>query len=208
MSILTQCFTRRTGRRLNLSVASNIMKQLNQKTGGEHIRVSLPKAVTAAKTMVIGIDVCHAGKHSVCGFAASTNAACTSYYSDFIIQPKNQELVKRDLDQCLKGALQEFAATEKCLPTKIVIFRDGVGEQMRAQIERKEIGQFREVIAKYCNKVSPPKITLVVVNKRINQRMFLEKHRDMANPQPGTILDQQLVENNDGNKQFDFFLVP
>ena len=38
--------------------------------------------------------------------------------------------------------------------------------------------------------------------------MFLEKHRDMANPQPGTILDQKLVENNDGNKQFDFFLVP
>ena len=34
--------------------------------------------------------------------------------------------------------------------------------------KRKEIGQFREVIAKYCNKVSPPKITLVVVNKRIN----------------------------------------
>ena len=208
LSILTQCFTRRTGKRLNLSVASNIMKQLNQKTGGEHIRVNLPKAVTAAKTMVIGIDVCHAGKHSVCGFAASTNTACTSYYSDFIIQPKNQELVKRDLDHCLKGALQEFEANEGCLPSKIVIFRDGVGEQMRAQIERKEIGQFREVIAKYCNKVSPPKITLVVVNKRINQRMFLEKHRDMANPQPGTILDQQLVENNDGNKQFDFFLVP
>ena len=158
--------------------------------------------------MVIGIDVCHAGKHSVCGFAASTNTACTSYYSDFIIQPKNQELVKRDLYHCLKGALQEFEANEGCLPTKIVIFRDGVGEQMRTQIERKEIGQFREVIAKYCNKASQPKITLVVVNKRINQRMFLEKHRDMANPQPGTILDHQLVENNDGNKQFDFFLVP
>lgn len=29
MSVLTQCFTRRTGKRLNLSVASNIMKQLN-----------------------------------------------------------------------------------------------------------------------------------------------------------------------------------
>lgn len=209
LSILTQCFTRRTAKRLNLSVASNIMKQLNQKTGGEHIRVGLPKAVTAAKTMVIGIDVCHAGKHSVCGFAASTNTACTSYYSDFIIQPKNQELVKRDLDHCLKGALQEFAANENAMPSKIVIFRDGVGEQMRTQIERKEIGQFREVIAKHCNKAAPPAITLVVVNKRINQRMFLGgKHKALDNPQPGTILDKQLVENNDGNKQFDFFLVP
>lgn len=80
---------------------------------------------------------------------------------------------------------------------------------MRTQIERKEVGQFREVIAKYCNKAAQPKITLVVVNKRINQRMFLADRRsDVANPAPGTILDHQLVENNDGNKQFDFFLVP
>ena len=41
------------------------------------------------KVMVIGIDVCHAGQKSVVGFAASTNTACTSYFSDIIIQKKN-----------------------------------------------------------------------------------------------------------------------
>lgn len=50
-------------------------------------------------------------------------------------------------------------------------------------------------------------LTLVVVNKRINQRMFTED-RQFQNPEPGTILDHSLVENNDSNKQFDFFLVP
>lgn len=84
-AILTQFLRRQTARRLNLSVASNVMKQLNQKAGGEHIRVSLPSTFVNAGTMVIGIDVCHAGKNSVVGFAASTNKHCTSYWSNFII---------------------------------------------------------------------------------------------------------------------------
>jgi hypothetical protein len=30
----------------------------------------------------------------------------------------------------------------------------------------------------------------------------------MLNPEPGTIIDTVLVENNDSNKLYDFFLVP
>jgi hypothetical protein len=30
----------------------------------------------------------------------------------------------------------------------------------------------------------------------------------MLNPEPGTIIDSVLVENNDSNKCYDFFLVP
>ena len=58
--------------------------------------------------MVIGIDVCHAGKSSIVGCSASTNKACTSYYSDFIIQPKNQEIVKTKLDDFMSKALHAF----------------------------------------------------------------------------------------------------
>lgn len=57
--------------------------------------------------------------------------------------------------------------------------------------------------------MSRPALTLIVVNKRISQRMFIED-RDgrMNNPEPGTIIDSQIIENNDANKCFDFFLVP
>jgi len=57
--------------------------------------------------------------------------------------------------------------------------------------------------------MSIPALTLIVVNKRISQRMFTED-RDgrMNNPEPGTIIDSQITENNDANKCFDFFLVP
>ena len=40
------------------------------------------------RTMLIGIDVCHAGPKSVVGFAASTNKAMSQYYSEYIVQAK------------------------------------------------------------------------------------------------------------------------
>jgi len=64
------------------------MKQINSKLGGDSIRIKFPEFMSKEKVMVIGIDVCHAGKKSVVGFCASTNASCTQYYSDIIIQPK------------------------------------------------------------------------------------------------------------------------
>jgi hypothetical protein len=84
-----------------MSVASKIMIQINTKIGGESIRVKLPEFMTTSKVMIVGIDVCHQGKKSIVGFNASTNRYCTSFYSDVIIQAKNQEIVKKDLDRCL-----------------------------------------------------------------------------------------------------------
>jgi len=149
--------------------------------------------------MVIGIDVCHAGKKSVVGFVATTNATCTSAYSDIIIQPKGQELVKKDLGKCLVNALETFKQRNKGeLPTKIVIYRDGVGEGMRDQIINNEVKQFKEALNPLFNAVTGvPDVILIVVNKRINQRMFIQSRdgRTVENPPPGSIIDSKLVEN-------------
>ena len=196
---------------MNLSVASNIMKQINSKVGGESLRLKWPEFMRKERVMVIGIDVCHAGQKSVVGFAASTNKHCTTFFSDILIQKKNQELVKRDLDKCLIGALREFGKHNKNdLPSKIIIYRDGVGEQMRDQIVAKEIAQFKAALAPLYNKAAdPPTITLAVVNKRIHQRMFVQsRDNQVDNPPPGSIIDSGLVENQAGNRCFDFFLVP
>ena len=42
MNILSQCVLKRTVRKFNMSVASNIMKQINSKIGGESVRIKLP----------------------------------------------------------------------------------------------------------------------------------------------------------------------
>ena len=210
LNIMTQCIKSFTAKKMNMSVASNIMKQVNSKVGGESLRVKLPEFMHKEKVMVIGIDVCHAGKKSVVGFIASTNKHQTSYYSDIIIQAKNQELVKKDLDRCLIEAIKAFQINHGDKPTKIIIYRDGVGAEMRDQIIEKEVGQFKEALKPLYNQVSgPPPITLVVVNKRINQRMFITGRDGKAeNPQPGSIIDSKLIEYNKGTEQFDFYLVP
>ena len=87
-NVMTQVITKYIARKINLSVATNVMKQINSKMGGESIRIKYPDFMTKKKVMVIGIDVCHAGKKSVVGFVATNNESCTSAYSDIIIQPK------------------------------------------------------------------------------------------------------------------------
>lgn len=113
----------------------------------------------------------------------------------------------------MKQAVQSFAKNhDNEYPERIIIYRDGVGEGMRDQIIEKEIGQFKEVLKPLYNKItSIPPITLIVVNKRINQRMFIQGPKgsnDVRNPPPGSIIDQGLVENQQENVCFDFFLVP
>ena len=152
LCLLSQVVTKQTSRRINLSVASNIVKQINAKVGGESIRIQMPKAIQKEYVMAIGIDVCHAGANSIVGFNATLDKYYNNSYNDFIVQPKYQELVKNELDRCLKNAIYKFQeANNGAKPTKIIIFRDGVGEQMRDQIIAKEISQFKAVIKQIYN---------------------------------------------------------
>ena len=98
-----------TANKMSLSHASNIMKQINSKLNGESIRTKFPRIFQQERIMVIGIDVCHAGKNSVVGFAATINKEQTRYFSRFLLQKKYQELVKRELDQCMEEAVHSFA---------------------------------------------------------------------------------------------------
>ena len=69
---------------------------------------------------------------------------------------------------------------------------------MRKEIIYKEIQQFKEALKSLYNTVTGiPDITLVVVNKRINQRFFTEgRNGSLDNPPPGSIIDSDFVEHN------------
>lgn len=81
---------------------------------------------------------------------------------------------------------------------------------MREQVLRQEITQFKEVIKSLYNKAKTvPEMTLVVVNKRITQRFFIkDQNGKLSNPPSGCIIDHTLVEHDDGDKNFDFFMTP
>ena len=115
------------------------------------------------------------------------------------------------MKQSIEEAIDLFSKSHNGeFPEHFIIFRDGVGDAMREQVLREEISQFREVIKNLYNKAkSVPEMTLVVVNKRITQRFFIkDSNGRLNNPPSGCIIDHTLVEHDDGNKNFDFFMTP
>ena len=59
-NIVSQCMLFKTVSKLNLSVFSNILRQINSKIGGDLYNINFSKEILP-KTMLIGIDVCHQG---------------------------------------------------------------------------------------------------------------------------------------------------
>lgn len=94
--------------RFNPSKASNIIRQINSKSGGDLFTMQFPEVLKAMRTMLIGIDVCHSGRRSVVGFAASTNKFMSQYFSDYIVQPKGQEIVKEKMVGLIRRAISSF----------------------------------------------------------------------------------------------------
>ena len=95
-------------------------------------------------------------------------------------------------------------------PDHFIIYRDGVGDAMRRQVLQKEIAQFQEAINETYNLAKKkPYITVIIVNKRITQRFFLQDDQgNYQNPPSGCCIDEKVVENSDSNIEYDFYLIP
>lgn len=55
---VSQCIKFQTAKKMNASVGSNILRQINSKLGGSLYHLKFEPTLSA-KTMLIGIDVCH-----------------------------------------------------------------------------------------------------------------------------------------------------
>ena len=93
--------------------------------------------------MVVGIDVYHDsshGKRSILGIVSSTNRHLTRWYSRVSIHHKNQEIAD-GLNLCLQSALRKYHELNQTLPERILVFRDGVGDEQMATVLEFEIPQ-------------------------------------------------------------------
>ena len=77
--------TTRNGFKFSLSKATNILRQINSKAGGDLYYLKFPESLASKRTMLIGIDVCHAGPQSIVGFCATINKEMSQYYSEHFI---------------------------------------------------------------------------------------------------------------------------
>lgn len=61
-------------------VYMNILRQINAKLGGDLWRMKFSTEIPKT-SMLIGIDVCHKGKHSIIGFVATFDENLCKYYT-------------------------------------------------------------------------------------------------------------------------------
>uniref|UniRef100_A0A8B9KNX2 Piwi-like protein 2 n=1 Tax=Astyanax mexicanus TaxID=7994 RepID=A0A8B9KNX2_ASTMX len=88
-----------------------------------------------------------------------------------------------------------------CFPEKIVIYRDGVSDGQLKTVEQYEIPQILKCFETFPN--YEPKLTFIVVQKRISTTLYSYGGERFGTPPPGTVLDHTVT-----NKDWvDFFLM-
>ncbi|KAG4079836.1 hypothetical protein HA402_014967 [Bradysia odoriphaga] len=183
------------------SIIAKIALQMNCKMGGSLWSIKIP----LKNVMICGIDTYHDTKkkdNSVGAFIASLNGTYTEWYSRAVIQSQKEELIN-GLAQALISALHAYKQRNDALPDKIIIYRDGVGDGQLKMVSEYELPQ----LVKACmlqNADYKPQFTFIVVQKRINTRLFLAKGKGFDNPAPGCIIDHSITRRF----LYDFFLVP
>lgn len=199
----SQCINSKTLRNdaKNRSIVMKILLQMNCKLGGSLWSIKIP----LSKTMIVGIDTYHEANnkgHSVAGFVATVNSTFTKYYSKAAIQQKKEELIN-GLLVSMSNALNYYQKKNGYLPDRIIIYRDGVGDGQLQFVQSYEISQLENT----CKKIAPdysPKITFIVVQKRVSYKFFQIDHakKTLSNPPPGSVLDNTITRRT----YYDFFL--
>ncbi|XP_045133074.1 piwi-like protein Ago3 [Portunus trituberculatus] len=200
MGLPTQCIVSRTinqEKKLR-AVTQKIVLQINCKLGGELWALKIP----LNGLMVCGVDVyhdsCQRGS-SVVGFVASMNQTLTKWYSNVSFQHTGDEIVHK-LKIHLLESLRHYHKIHHALPRSIILYRDGVSEGQLKIVEGHEIPQLTTVFMHFDS--YNPKLSYVVVQKRLNTRIFTVS-RGLNNPPPGSIVDNTITSHH----WYDFFLV-
>lgn len=182
-----------------MSVATKVAIQLNSKLGAAPWSVKIP----LKGLMVVGFDVCHDTKNKKTSYGAMVASMdmrenC-KYYSTVSSHENGEELANQMMLNITK-ALKEFRLEHGTLPTKIIIYRDGVGDGQLHYVADHELKSMCQTMEQfYANAQQELRMAYVIVNKRINTRIFKRNQ----NPIPGTIVDDVIT----APERYDFFLV-
>ncbi|KAG8146354.1 hypothetical protein E2320_012707 [Naja naja] len=127
--------------------------------------------------------------------------AIFNWYSRCVLQDRGQEIVD-GLKVCLQAALRTWYSYNEHMPTRIIVYRDGVGDGQLKTLVSYEIPQFLECL-KTVGSDYRPKLTVIVVKKRVSSRFFAEIEGKLQNPPPGTVIDLEVTRP----EWYDFFIV-
>lgn len=222
LGILTQClkprcfFNNREMRyQMSFSTKNNIFLKINSKLNGINHFVNEPAYNAIVRTspiMLIGADVTHPTAEqrdsvpSVAAVCASYDAYGMLFHSVWRLQKGGIDRID-DLERIMVEQLNYFKLRNKnFLPSKIIYYRDGVGDSQFEKFLGPETASIKRACALLYPQGMLPPITLIVVNKRHHMRAFpLPGQGDgtkFNNILPGTVVDKDIV----AEKYDQFFL--
>uniref|UniRef100_A0AAR2LX11 Piwi-like protein 1 n=1 Tax=Pygocentrus nattereri TaxID=42514 RepID=A0AAR2LX11_PYGNA len=186
----SQCVVSRTLSRPQalMTVATKIALQMNCKMGGELWSIEIPVRPLEDVLVLFRCNLCI----SFCFYR---------WFSKCVLQSRGQEIID-GLKVALKAALKAYWKYNNCLPSRIIVYRDGVGDGMLQSVVNYEVPQIMQSI-KTMGEDYAPKLTVVVVKKRIASRFFARIDGKLSNPPPGTVIDTEVTRP----EWYDFFIV-
>lgn len=186
------------------SIISKVLIQMNAKVGGTPWAIdNLP--FMNEPTMVCGMDVFHStalGKKSVLALTASMNQTATTYWSTSVIQDEIGQEGSTNLQTSMVSALEAFKRNNGALPSKLIFYRDGVGEGQVQGICVPEIEQIKAALAA-TGGADTCKLMYINTSKRVNTRIFAGDPSRFQNPMPGTVIDSGVTDKD----VYEFYLV-
>ena len=213
--LTTQCvninsiYDKRSRRRKwNRSYLRQLMLKVNPKLGGTNVALldggSMPSIFRNKSLMIVGADVNHPApadkiSPSIAALVGSYDNEFSNYYTTVSMQPKSREEMIKYLDVMTVELLTNYRKKQKCLPQRIIFYRDGVSEGQFQHVIDNEYPLLTQAFAKLDAKYKP-KLTFIVVQKRHHTR-FMTADRKQNVP-PGTVVEKSITHKND----FDFYL--
>ncbi|KAI9021138.1 Piwi domain-containing protein [Hyaloraphidium curvatum] len=224
LGVTTQCMKpkwvrnmdQRSPKPTGRALYSNLVLKVNVKLGGlnTHTATGLP-IVDEQPTMLVGIDVTHpppgSNAVSIAAVVASMNRECSLYRSSIVLQEARQEVLGA-LDEVMIDQLRLFALRNGRLPTRIIVYRDGVSEGQFQTVLDEEAARIKSAVAQLNERRKregqaeyAPKLTFIVVQKRHHTRFFFERDNtdNKGNALPGTVVDTGIVSP----ESFEFYIV-
>jgi aubergine len=177
------------------SVATKVAIQLNCKLGGAPWSIKFP----VQGIMCIGVDIIRDTKNRNQFYAsliASMDITKKVEFFSHIMKYQNHAELSSNITYGFFEALKAFKAAHGSLPEKIILYRDGVGEGDISDIFHDEIPQLKSKVNDWYDnyeKGTSLKMSYIIVNKRINTKIFREQGTKLSNPLPGSIVDNTIT---------------
>jgi hypothetical protein len=190
----------------------NICLKINLKLGGANWRLGYRRWIRLRnnqRVIFFGADVAHPGigeseKPSIAAVVASMDCNLSRYAASVRVQGSRKEVIE-DMRSMVRDNLINYRTATKELPSRIIFFRDGVGETQFKEVAAEEVKAIKDA----CEDLSPtfnPALVFVLVQKRHHTRFFCADDRDAdltGNIPAGTVVDSPNLLNPN---LFEFFL--